>query len=173
VNSFNANFTYPTGSIVAGPSSGLANENPPKGLLPSGDEANEYLCLPQSGIASNPCNGAAVTPGGVQFYFAGQSCLDENGNGATNVFSGKQFNWIVIYMPATNTCSPTLNGGSFTQYIGTIYMPGANLSVNGGNKAPISGQVIVSTANLSGSAGVSITYNPDTAPTPPAARLIQ
>ena len=171
---FVANAAYPATLSTISITNSLANESPAKGLLPSGDRANENQCWPQThGTLIQPCNGAAVTPGAVQFDFLTTSdCLDENGNGGTEVFSGRQFNFIMIWFAPANQCSPRLNGGSFTQYIGTMYMPGANLTINGGNKAPVAGQVIVYTAYFSGNSGISIDYNPDTAPAPPAARLI-
>ena len=169
-----ANAGYPAQSSTISITNSLANESPGKGLLPGGDRANENQCWPQShGTASQPCSGSAVTPGAVQFAFPTSSdCLDENGNGGTEVFSGRQFDFIMIWFSPANTCSPRLNGGSFTQYIGTMYMPAANLTINGGNKAPVAGQVICYTAYFSGNAGISIDYNPDTAPSPPAARLV-
>jgi len=165
---------FPAGQSTVSVTNSLANESPAKGLLPSGDRANENQCWSQSqGSATLPCNGALTTPGAVQFAFpTSGDCLDQNGNGSTEVFGGKQYDFILIWFSPANTCSPILNGGSFTQYIGTIYMPGATLTINGGNKAPVAGQVICYTAYLSGNSGISINYNPDTAPAPPSARLI-
>ena len=174
VQPFAANANYPAQQSTVSVTNNLANESPVKGLLPRGDRANENQCWPQTqGTATQPCNGSTVTPGAVQFAFPTTSdCLDENGNGGTEVFSGRQYDFIIIWFSPTNTCSPKLNGGSFTQYIGTIYMPAANLTINGGNKAPVAGQVICYTAYFSGNAGISIDFNPDTAPAPPAARLV-
>src|SRR5207248_3312112 len=83
-------------------------------------------------------------------------CFDQNAQGATYVFSGEQYNWIVIYAPPGNNCAEKLNGGSSTQYIGTIYTPGADWTINGGNRSPLAGQVICYTAKVSGSAAVRI-----------------
>jgi hypothetical protein len=113
-----------------------------------------------------------VAPGAVQFYFPAGSCMSQNAQGATYVFGGIQYNWIVIYAPSSNTCSGTMNGGSSTQYIGTIYTPGENWTINGGNRSPLAGQVICFTAFVSGAAAVGIDFNPNYAPAPPAARLI-
>jgi hypothetical protein len=139
-----------------------------------GDIANENYCVPSPnpGDPAAPCQSAKVTPGAVQFYFPDGSCMTQNAQGATFVFGGEQYNWIVIYMPSTNTCSNTLNGGSATQYIGTIYTPGASWKINGGNRAPLAGQVIVFSATVKGAASVGIDFNPNYAPAPPAARLI-
>jgi hypothetical protein len=139
-----------------------------------GDVANENYCVPSAnpGDANAPCAGARVTPGAVEFYMPAGSCVNQNAQGATYVFSGEQYNWIVIYQPAANTCSNSMNGGSATQYIGTIYTPAADWTINGGNRAPLAGQVIVYTATVSGGASVGIDFNPNYAPAPPAARLI-
>ena len=160
------------------PPTGLSEENAPMrlqyGSSPGGDIANENYCVPSQnpGDATAPCQAAKVTPGAVQFYFPNGSCMTQNAQGATFVFGGEQYNWIVIYMPASNNCANTLNGGSATQYIGTIYTPGADWKINGGNRAPLAGQVIVYTASVKGAASVGIDFNPNYAPAPPAARLI-
>jgi hypothetical protein len=165
----------------------LSQENPPMmlqfGGYTGGDEANENTCRlspAPPGDANAPCNTAKVTPGAVQFYFPTGSCLNQNSTGATYVFSGEQYNWIVIYeqpvVPAPPisgvSCNNTLNGSSSTQYIGTIYTPTADWKINGGNRSPLAGQVIAYTATLKGGASVGIDFNPNYAPAPPAARLI-
>jgi hypothetical protein len=139
-----------------------------------GDIANENYCqqAPNPGSTTAPCQGSLVTPGAVQFYFPNGSCMTQNAQGATYVFGGRQYNWIVIYSPPANTCANKLNGGSSTQYIGTIYTPGAAWTINGGNRAPLAGQVICYTATVSGSAAVGIDFNPNYGPVPPSARLI-
>jgi hypothetical protein len=156
----------------------LSQENAPMALQYSpntgGDVANENYCVPSPnpGSTTAPCQGAQITPGAVQFYFPNGSCMTQNAQGATYVFSGIQYNWIVIYSPPANTCANKLNGGASTQYIGTIYTPGAGWTINGGNRSPLAGQVICYTATVQGNAAVGIDYNPNYAPAPPAARLI-
>ena len=165
-----SNCPPPAGSI-AQTNAAMSLEYPP---YTGGDVANENYCVvsPNPGDPSSPCATARITPGAVQFYFPNGSCMSQNAQGATFVFSGEQYNWIVIYMPASNTCANTLNGGSATQYIGTIYTPGATWTINGGNIAPLAGQVICYSATVSGSSGVGIDFNPNYAPAPPAARLV-
>ncbi|HLQ60605.1 MAG TPA: Tad domain-containing protein [Candidatus Acidoferrales bacterium] len=141
-----------------------------------GDVSNENYCelSPNPGDPSSPCQSAKVTPGAVQFYLPPGACFDQNAQGATYVFSGEQYNWIVIYAPAGNTCpGDTLNGGASTQFIGTIYMPGASISISGGDRSPLAGQVIVYQASVAGGSSTGIFFNPNYAPAPPAARLIQ
>ena len=156
----------------------LSQENAPMDLdynpYSGGDVANENFCVvsPNPGDPNSPCATAKVTPGAVQFYFPAGSCMTQNAQGATYVFGGEQYNWIVIYAPASNTCGNTLNGGASTQYIGTIYTPGVNWTINGGDRSPLAGQVICYTASVSGSGSVGIDFNPNYSPAPPAARLI-
>ena len=139
-----------------------------------GDVANENFCVisPNPGNPNSPCTTANVTPGAVQFYFPAGSCLTQNAQGATYVYAGEQYNWIVIYAPTSNTCSNSLNGGASTQYIGTIYTPAADWTINGGDRSPLAGQVICYTASVSGAGSVGIDFNPNYSPAPPAARLI-
>jgi len=139
-----------------------------------GDVANENYCQisPNPGNTNAPCQSALITPGAVQFYLPNGACFDQNSQGATYVFSGEQYNWIVIYSPPGAGCANKMNGGASTQFIGTIYTPSADWTINGGNRSPLAGQVIAYTATVSGSAAVGIDFNPNYAPAPPAARLI-
>jgi hypothetical protein len=149
-----------------------------------GDVANENYCqaaLTSGGDPAQPCAAAKITPGAVQFYFPVGSCVDQNASGYTHVFSGEQYNWIVIYQapgplpipPNLATCAPNrMNGNALTQYIGTIYSPSADWQIQGSDKSPLSGQVICSTAVVTGAGQAGIDFNPNYAPAPPAARLI-
>ncbi len=143
-----------------------------------GDVANENYCQAAAaagtGDSNAPCANAKITPGAVQFYFPAGSCMTQNAQGATYVFSGEQYNWIVIYEApgAPVTCNNTLDGGAGTQYIGTIYTPSAFWKITGGDRAPLAGQVIGWTVTVAGGAQVGVDFNPNYAPAPPAARLI-
>ena len=161
----------PPAGLLSQENAAMSLEYPP---YTGGDVANENYCVvsPDPGDPTAPCTTAKITPGAVQFYFPNGSCMTQQASGATYVFSGEQYNWIVIYMPPSNTCSNILNGSSATQYIGTIYTPGASWTINGGNRSPLAGQVICYTATVSGAGSVGIDFNPNYAPAPPAARLI-
>jgi Flp pilus assembly protein TadG len=162
------------------PSASTPQENAPMALqytpYTGGDVANENYCRvsPQPGDPNAPCTTAKVTPGAVQFYFPNGSCMDQNGGGYTHVFSGEQYNWIIIYSPPGASCPVTqkLNGNAFTQYIGTIYTPSSSWDILGTDKAPLAGQVICYTASVTGNGSAGIDFNPNYAPAPPAARLI-
>ena len=163
----------PPAPAVAQSNPNMALEYPP---YTGGDIANENYCVvsPNPGDPTAPCATAKITPGAVQFYFpSGSNCLDQNGNGSTHVFSGEQYNWIVIYQAAGNTCSyQKLNGNATTQYIGTIYSPTASWDILGSDTSPLAGQVVAYAAKVTGSANVGIDFNPNYSPAPPAARLI-
>ncbi|HEY1455059.1 MAG TPA: pilus assembly protein TadG-related protein [Candidatus Dormibacteraeota bacterium] len=165
--------TCPAPAGVPQDNSPMALEYPP---YTGGDVANENYCVvsPNPGNPISPCATAKVTPGAVQFYFPGAAdCLDQNGNGSTHVFSGEQYNWIVIYEVPGNTCSyQKLNGSALTQYIGTIYSPTASWDILGSDTSPLAGQVICYAAKVTGSANAGIDFNPNFSPAPPAARLI-
>jgi hypothetical protein len=169
--------TCPPAATVPQSNNAMALEYAP---YTGGDVANENYCqqTPTSGGDPNtPCGTSKVTPGAVQFWFPGGSCLDQNGNGSTHVFSGEQYNWIVIYQVPTNPASSScqyqkLNGNALTQYIGTIYSPTASWDILGSDTSPLAGQVICYAAKVTGSANAGIDFNPNYSPAPPAARLI-
>ncbi|GAC1658312.1 MAG: hypothetical protein NVS9B1_17930 [Candidatus Dormibacteraceae bacterium] len=145
-----------------------------------GDRANENECRPQasSNTTAAPCQGATVTPGGVQFYFPPSQCFTVTGppGGAAGdlyIFGGIQYRGIALYAPAGNTCQlMKLAGGSSTTIIGTIYMPTAQFEIHGNSSTAVSGQVIVGQAIIDGTSGTAITYNPGLSPPAPGARLI-
>ena len=161
----------PPAGLLSQENAAMSLQYPP---YTGGDVADENYCVPSPnpGNPIAPCQSSKVTPGAVQFYFPNGSCLDQNAQGATYVFAGEQYNWIVIYQVPGSACSNSLNGGASTQYIGTIYTPSADWSINGGDRSPLAGQVIAWTAKISGAASVGIDFNPNYAPAPPAARLI-
>ena len=166
--------TCPPSNAVPASNADMALEYPP---YTGGDVANENYCVvsPNPGDPNAPCTSAKVTPGAVQFYFPAGQCLDQNGNGTTHVFSGEQYNWIIIYQQpgALGACgTQNMNGNAETQYIGTIYSPTQSWSILGSDTSPLAGQVICYTALVQGSANVGIDFNPNYAPAPPAARLI-
>jgi len=180
--------TAPTCFSNCPPTAAVPQENAPWLLQyfsnTGGDVANENYCqaaLTSGGDPSQPCAAAKITPGAVQFYLPVGSCIDQNAGGYTHVFSGEQYNWIVIYeqpgptpIPPNSPTCPTqkLNGNALTQYIGTIYSPTATWTIQGADKSPLAGQVICFTATVTGAGQAGIDFNPNYAPAPPAARLI-
>ncbi len=172
-------------SIVGGCATpGVTSPMPPndpaaqwQGGSGTGDRGDENECADNSGdFAACP---SSVTPGAVQFSFPNQNgaCFDDEGSGGAWVFSGRQYDYIAVYsLVTTSTCSGSngnkVAGGGATSWIGTLYFPNAYLTLTGSSKAPVSGQVVANNLTIDGSAGVTVDYNPNLAPTPPSGRLI-
>jgi Flp pilus assembly protein TadG len=161
--------------------SGAPNQSPLRDIASNGggDRADEHECRVQtSPNILAPCQGATVTPGAVQFYFPPNACIAIQGSTNSNfgdlfIFGGLQYYGIVLYAPATNTCSlMKLAGGSQTTLIGTVYTPGSNFNIQGGAQTAVQGQCIVGTAVINGTSGTAITYDPGLAPPAPGAKLI-
>jgi Flp pilus assembly protein TadG len=163
--------------------SSLPNTNTASGTPPSGDLGNENHCV-------NPTTGNDVscptgwTPGAVVFLIPGSSgtspCLDLHGKGDIYLFSGYQYQRVVLFEPGPeqsavpNTCSNNyVNGNGFTSLIGIFYMPAANVTINGnsGYQATIAGGVIAWTAGVIGTGKVAITADPTLRTWPSTVRL--
>jgi hypothetical protein len=121
---------------------------------------------------------ASITPGAVVFYLPNGSCLNNTSSGDTFVFSGYQYNWVVVYEPGTlnppaNTCSNFIGALENSAFIGLVYVPSASLSVSGGSgfNSRGTGGLIADTISFSGSLP-SIVYGSSYAPGPPATRLV-
>ena len=128
-----------------------------------GDRANEHDCQPSTGTNSAaPCVGAQVTPGAIQAYFPTGACFTQTAK-TIDWFGGFQYNNIVIYGPATNTCSVSIAGrASFGS--GAIYWPASNWTVTGNGGAPLAGEVIVNTFTAQGNGVLTIAFDQQSAP---------
>jgi hypothetical protein len=114
----------------------------------------------------------------VVFYLPSGSCLNNTNNGDTFVFSGYQYNWVVVYEPGTlnppaNTCSNVMGALENTAFIGLVYLPSASLSVTGvaGFSSRGTGGLIADTISFGGNLP-SVAYSPSYAPAPTATRLV-
>jgi hypothetical protein len=111
---------------------GLPNQNPNRGAPPAGDRANENNCRTTAGaLASCP---APITPGAVVFYFPSGSCLNATNSGDNYVFSGYQYNWVIVYEPGpvpgpANTCANTFGADGNSAFVGLFYSPSASIAV--------------------------------------------
>jgi hypothetical protein len=151
------------------------NQNPDRGVPPRGDRANENQC-DTIGAALATCPGA-ITPGAVAFDIPAGGCLVDTNNGDNFVFSGYQYNWLVIYEPGlarppANTCANLMDAASNSAYIGLVYLPAASLDIptRVGFRAEATGGIIASTITFSGTLPL-IVSSPGYSPVPPAARL--
>jgi hypothetical protein len=168
--------SYPPDRETASLQSGQPYQNPNRGAPPAGDRANENHCQ-TAGAALTACP-ASITPGAVVFYLPNGSCLNNTSSGDTFVFSGYQYNWVVVYEPGTlnppaNTCSNFIGALENSAFIGLVYVPSASLSVSGGSgfNSRGMGGLIADTISFSGSLP-SIVYGSSYAPGPPATRLV-
>ena len=160
--------------------SGLPNTNPAPGAPPRGDLANEGHCVDPTTGNGATCP-APWSPGAVVFYFPSGGCLDLHGGADSYLFSGYQYNRTLIFEPGPiqaavpNTCSNIINGHGFTSLIGIVYVPAANVQINGSNsyQATIAGGVIAWTATITGNGAVAIIADPTLRAFPSAVRLIQ
>ena len=166
---------------------GLPNSNPPTPAgttPPHGDLANESHCVdPLSG--SNVACASAFTPGAVSIFIPGPGsntqCLNLQGGGDVYLFSGYQFNRVLLYEPGPkqapppNTCPNNVAGSGLTSLIGIFYLPAATITIVGNSSylATIAGGVIAWSASVKGNGGVSISADPTLRHWPPTVRLIQ
>jgi Flp pilus assembly protein TadG len=168
--------SYPPDGELPPLAANLANQNADRATPPSGDRANEDVCHTVAG-AQTLCPGP-ITPGAVAFYLPSGSCFNNTINGDSYVFSGYQYNWIVIYEPGSayppaNTCSNNVLGArSESAFIGLVYMPSAVLNVqkSAAFKTDATGGLIAKTISFTG-AMPTILFSANYAPVPPAARL--
>src|SRR5205823_4715343 len=162
---------------------GLPNANPPAATPPRGDLANEGHCVDPSTGADVACPGA-WTPGAVLFYLPGGAsapCLNLQGGGDIYLFSGYQYQRVLLYepgaeqMPPANTCPNKVAGNGLTSLIGIFYVPAADITITGNSSylATIAGGVISWTATVKGNGGVSISVDPSLRTWPSAVRLTQ
>jgi Flp pilus assembly protein TadG len=152
----------------------LPNQNPGRGDGAAGDRANENQCDAAGGtFATCP---EAITPGAVEFYLPFGACMNLVGGGDNFVFSGYQYDWVLLYEPGPangppNICPNVLGAAGNSAFTGFLYAPSASVSMpsswlfeSGGM-----GGLLAGTLTITGSP--AIVYDPDYAPVPPASRL--
>lgn len=98
------------------------------------------------------------------FYFA-KSDFKWNGQSVLKLGAppqGDPFAGLLIYLPWGNTSKVNLNGGSTINIRGTMMMPNAELTVNGGaNMQALNSQIIAYEVKFNGGAPVKVAYNAD------------
>ena len=167
--------SYPPSGESAPLKNNLPNENANRAAPPAGDRANENSCEDVAG-ALTTCPGP-ITPGAVVFYIPSGGCLNDSSSGDNYVFSGYQYNWIVIYEPGAanppaNTCSNVMGAASDSAFIGLVYTPSAALSVLKATafRTDEMGGLMAYTISFTGQLP-NIIGTSDYAPVPPAAKL--
>ena len=166
---------YPPSGETAPLRSNLPNQNPDRGTSPAGDRANENQCT-TSGGATTTCPGA-ITPGGVEFYIPSTGCLNATTGADNFVFSGYQYDWIMVYEPGAayppaNMCSNVLGAAADSAWVGLIYTPSAALNVTKAAtfRTEATGGLMADTLTFTGQLP-TIIYSANYAPQPPASRL--
>ena len=168
--------SFPPAGETAPLRSNLPNENANLAAPPAGDRANENHCDTTAGaLATCP---APITPGAVAFYIPNGGCVNDTSDGDVYIFSGYQYNWIVLYEPGlsnppANTCNNTLGAATDSAYIGLIYTPSASISAQKAStfRTDEGGGIIANTLTFSGQLPTIIGDTVDYGPVPQASRL--
>jgi putative Flp pilus-assembly TadE/G-like protein len=165
------NGSYPPSGETAPLRSNLPNENANRTAPPAGDRANENQCQTVA-RALTTCPGP-ITPGAVAFVIPSGGCLNDTTSGDNVVFSGYQYNWMVIYEPPTNSCSNFMGAASDSAFIGLIYMPAAPLTMRKAAtfRTDEMGGIIALTLTFSGQLPTLLGDPAEYGPMPPGAKL--
>jgi hypothetical protein len=167
--------SYPPSSETTPLGGNLPNENANRAAPPAGDRANENQCDTVAGVLTT-CPGA-ITPGAVVYYIPSGGCLNDTSNGDNYVFSGYQYNWLLVYEPGVanppaNTCGNIMGAATDSAFIGLIYTPAASVTVQKASafRTDETGGVIADTITFTGQLPTVI-GNSAYSPVQPAAKL--
>jgi len=161
----------------------LPNADPAPGTPPHGDLANASHCVDPTTGANSTCP-SSWTAGAVVFFIPSgnnSTCLNLQGGGDIYVYSGYQYQRILVFEPGpeqpppANTCLNNVAGHGITSLIGIFYTPAASVTIIGSSNylATIAGGVIAWSATVKGNGGVSIMADPTLRTWPSAVRLTQ
>jgi len=99
------------------------------------------------------------------FFYFGASDFKWNGNATIKLKApakGDPFAGLLIYMPWSNTTSVEINGGSTVDITGTIMIPHADLTINGGaNMNALNSQIVAYTTKFNGGGNTNVEFNAD------------
>jgi Tfp pilus assembly protein PilV len=167
---------YPPGGETPPLRVNLPNQNPDRATPPAGDRANENQCDTIGGAATT-CPGS-ITPGAVTFYIPSGGCLNATTSGDNFVFSGYQYDWIMVYEPGAanppaNTCSNMLGAEADSAWVGLMYTPSAALNVQKAAtfRTEATGGLMADRVTFTGQLP-TIIFDPAYAPMPPASKLV-
>jgi hypothetical protein len=166
---------YPPAGETSPLAGNLPNENANRAAPPGGDRANENQCTTTAAVLAT-CP-AAVTPGAVAYYIPTGGCLNDTSVGDNYVFSGYQYNWILVYEPGAgyppaNSCANMMGAATDSAFIGLVYTPAASVTIQKASafRTDETGGVIADTITFT-SQLPAVIGNTDYAPVPPASRL--
>lgn len=107
-------------------------------------------------------NGGSVTGTNVMFYVE-SGAISWSGNATIRLDAPDdgEFAGMLVYQDVANTDRMTVNGGSGSSFTGTIFVPGAEIQVNGtGGADGFHSQLVGNKVDLSGTADLRVIYNP-------------
>ena len=166
----------PPSSETAPLKNNLANENPDRAAPPAGDRANENQCDTTAGTLTT-CPGS-ITPGAVEMYIPSGGCLNDTTAGDNYIFSGYQYDWLVVYEPGTgnppaNTCGNFLGAAVDSALIGAFYTPSADVTIQKASsfRTDEVGGLIANTFRFSGQLPTILGDPADYGAVPPATRI--
>jgi hypothetical protein len=169
--------SYPPDTETAPLRSNLPNENANRATPPHGDRANENQCDTVA-AALTTCAGP-ITPGAVAFVIPSGGCLNDTTSGDNVVFSGYQYNWMVVYEPGAayppaNTCSNFIGAASDSAFVGFFYAPSAAITISKASsfRTDEVGGVMGNTLTFTGQLPTILGDAAEYGPVPPAAKLI-
>ncbi|HET7011815.1 MAG TPA: Tad domain-containing protein [Anaerolineales bacterium] len=108
-------------------------------------------------------NGGSITAEDVMFYVQ-TGTISWSGNATLHLDAPDDGPWagMLVYQNANDTNRATLNGGSNSYIQGTIFIPGAEVQINGtGGANGLHSQVVAYKVDLSGTADLHIVYVPE------------
>jgi len=168
--------SYPPDGETAPLHSNLPNENANRANPPHGDRANENQCDTVA-AALTTCAGP-ITPGAVAFVIPSGGCLNDTTSGDNVVFSGYQYNWMVVYeagaaYPPANTCSNFIGAASDSAFVGFFYAPSASITISKASsfRTDEVGGVMGNTVTFTGQLPTILGDPAEYGPVPPAAKL--
>jgi len=107
-------------------------------------------------------NGGSVTGTDVMFYVE-SGAVSWSGSATIRLDApdSGEFAGMLVYQDEANTDRMTVNGGSGSSFTGTIFVPGAEIQVNGtGGADGFHSQLIGNKVDLSGTADLRVIYDP-------------
>lgn len=108
-------------------------------------------------------NGGSITGTGVTFYVK-SGAISWSGNATIHVTAPTDGEWagMLVYQDPGDTDRATINGGSGSTFTGTIFIPAAEVQVNGtGGADGFHSQIVGYKVDLSGTADMRIIYQPE------------
>jgi Flp pilus assembly protein TadG len=128
-----------------------------------------------NGNSSFVVQGGTVTSGNAYIY-SETGEIDINAQAHVNVTcppQGDTFGGLLLYMPWNNPNDFELNGGTGNTWNGTVLMPSAEITYNGGSDFELHGQVIGNTFKINGGSEGDIYYDTNYIPQFPNSPTIE